>query len=75
MHQFKMANINPNHLGCVQNRIQIGGFGTVRVNRADDRNRMAKRDSPALTSVDDDNYYEYDIDGLRAELERENDLQ
>ena len=24
--------INPNPLGCVQNRIQIGGFGTVRVN-------------------------------------------
>ena len=24
-------NINPNPLGCVQNRIQIGGFGTVRV--------------------------------------------
>ena len=24
---------NPNPLGCVQNRIQIGGFGTVRVNR------------------------------------------
>ena len=23
--------INPNPLGCVQNRIQIGGFGTVRV--------------------------------------------
>ena len=22
---------NPNPLGCVQNRIQIGGFGTVRV--------------------------------------------
>ena len=23
--------INPNPLGCVQNHIQIGGFGTVRV--------------------------------------------
>ena len=24
--------LNPNPLGCVQNRIQIGGFGTVRGN-------------------------------------------
>ena len=24
--------VNPNPLGCVQNRIQIGGFWTVRVN-------------------------------------------
>ena len=30
---FKLGTfINPNPLGCVQNRIQIGGFGTVRVN-------------------------------------------
>ena len=27
------SQINPNPLGCVQNRIQIGGFGTVRVNQ------------------------------------------
>ena len=31
-HTAQCPWINPNHLGCVQNRIQIGGFGTVRVN-------------------------------------------
>ena len=25
------SHINPNPLGCVQNSIEIGGFGTVRV--------------------------------------------
>ena len=27
-----LLSLNPNPIGCVQNRIEIGGFGTVRVN-------------------------------------------
>ena len=34
LHECQWCNVlffNPNSLGCVQNRIEIGGFGTVRV--------------------------------------------
>ena len=34
--------INPNPLGCVQNRIQMGGFGTVRINMNPDIQKARK---------------------------------